>query len=134
MYYKLNHRQYFEALKQGQLLGLKCGACGEITAPPKACCDNCAATDLEVLNLSGEGEIKSYTVIRVAPEGLKAPYIVAMVELAEGPWLMGNLVDFDPERASLELIGKKVTVGHKVVSEMNYTAGEGVTPTFTMVY
>lgn len=133
MYYKLTHRQYFDALKQGQLLGLKCKGCGEFTAPPKACCDSCAEMELEVVSLSGKGEIKSYTVIRVAPEGLKAPYIVAMVELAEGPWLMGNLVDFDPGQASLDLIGKKVTVGHKVVTEMNYTSGEGVTPTFSIV-
>jgi len=129
----LTHKQYFDALKEGKLLGLKCKECGSITAPPKACCDNCAGTDLEVVNLSGKGEVKTYTITRVAPEGLKAPYIVALVELEEGPWLMGNVENIDIENVDMDLIGKRVTVGHKVITGMNYTSGEGVTPTFTVI-
>ncbi|HZK18230.1 MAG TPA: Zn-ribbon domain-containing OB-fold protein [Clostridia bacterium] len=131
--YKLTHKQYFEALKEGKLLGLKCGECGSITAPPKACCDNCAGIDLEVVGLKGKGEIKTYTITRVAPEGLEAPYVVALVELEEGPWIMGNVEDVDLENVDIALIGKKVTVGHRVITGMNYTAGEGVTPTFQVI-
>jgi len=131
--YKLTHKQYYEALKNNTLLGLKCLSCGGYTAPPKACCDICASTDLEVATLRGEGEIKTYTVIRVAPEGLDAPYIVALVELEEGPWLMGNIVNMEPDKADLNLIGKRVKVEHKIVSEMKYTSGEGVTPTFLVI-
>ncbi|MFZ5633861.1 MAG: Zn-ribbon domain-containing OB-fold protein [Bacillota bacterium] len=132
-YYKLTHREYFEALKEGKLMGLKCRECGGHTAPPKVSCDNCCGTDMEAVELSGKGEIKTFTVIRVAPEGLQAPYIVAMAELEEGPWIMGNLVGVDPDRAGTELIGKKVVVGHAVLPQMNYTAGEGITPTFRIV-
>ncbi len=131
-FYKLTHREYFDALKEGRLLGLKCRQCGGYTVPPKACCDGCGGTDTEVAGLSGKGEIKTFTVVRVAPEGLQAPYIVAMAELEEGPWLMGNLLDVDPDRAGMDLIGKKVSVGHRVV-QMNYTAGEGVTPVFKII-
>ncbi len=131
--YKLTHKQYFEALKEGKLLGLKCRDCASITAPPKACCDNCTGADLEVVALKGQGEIKTYTITRVAPEGLDAPYIVALVELDEGPWIMGNVEGVDLENVDMGLIGKKVTVGHKVITGMNYTAGEGVTPIFHVV-
>jgi len=132
-YYKLTHKEYFDALKEGKLMGLKCLECGGYTAPPKVCCDNCGGTGLEAVQLSGRGEIKTFTVIRVAPEGLEAPYIVALAQLEEGPWIMGNIVDLDPDGAGLELIGKKVQVGHKVLPPMNYTAGEGVSPTFKIV-
>lgn len=129
-FYKLTHKEYFEALKEGRLMGLKCRVCGGYTAPPKVCCDVCGGTDSEVVQLSGKGEIKTFTVVRVAPEGLEAPYIVAMAQLEEGPWIMGNIAGIDPGRAGMDLIGKKVVVGYRVLPPMNYTAGEGVTPVF----
>ena len=128
--YKLTHIEYFEALKENTLKGLKCLHCGTITVPPKATCEECASPDREVTLLSGEGSIKTFTVIRVPPEGFQAPYIVVMVQLKEGPWLMGNLDGVEPDSASMELIGKKVKLGHKVVAQMKYTAAEGVVPLF----
>lgn len=130
MSYPLTHRQYFEGLKAGKLLGLKCQKCGTVTAPPKINCLHCAGTQLEIIELSGRGEIRTFTVVRVAPEGMAAPYVVAMAELAEGPWLVGNLQGLEPEAATMDIIGKKVRVGHKVVPSGNYTAGEGVAHTF----
>jgi len=132
MTYPLTHKQFYEGLKESKLLGLKCRVCGALTVPPKMCCAECTATDLEVVELSGRGEIKTFTVIRVAPEDFTAPYIVAMVELGEGPWVLGNLEGVDPDQASLELIGKKVAVGHKVMPPIRYSAGEGVVMTFSL--
>lgn len=131
--YPMTHQQYFAALKENQLAGLKCLECNAITVPPKATCEQCSGTALQPVALSGAGVIKTFTVIRVAPEGLQAPYIVVLVELAEGPWLMGNLAGVEPDRASMELIGKRVTLGHRVVPNMRYTAGEGVVPLFSPV-
>ncbi|MCL6612667.1 MAG: Zn-ribbon domain-containing OB-fold protein [Peptococcaceae bacterium] len=132
-FYKLTHRDYFEALKEGRLMGLKCRECGAYTAPPKVCCDGCGGTGVETVQLSGKGVIKTFTVIRVAPEGLEAPYIVAMAELEEGPWIMGNILDVDPDKAGMDLIGKKVAVDHKVLPPLNYTSGEGVAPVFKII-
>lgn len=131
--YKLTHNEYFAALKKDNLLGLKCLDCGTMTVPPKATCDRCSSTDLEVASLAGEGVIRTFTVIRVAPEGLQAPYLVVMVELEEGPWLMGNLEGLEPDQASMQLIGKRVKLGHKLVAKTQYTAGEGVVPLFSLV-
>ncbi len=130
--YKLTHLQYFEALKENILKGLKCLDCGAITVPPKATCDDCGSDNHEIIELSGKGTIKTFTVIRVAPEGFKAPYIVVNVQLKEGPWLVGLLNDLDPDRATMELIGKKVRLGHKVIPHMKYTAAEGVVPLFSL--
>jgi uncharacterized OB-fold protein len=131
--YKLTHIQYFAALKENILKGLKCLDCGTITVPPKATCDECSSTNQEITQLSGEGTIRTFTVIRVAPEGFKAPYIVVLTQLREGPWLTGLLNSLEPESATMELIGKKVKLGHQVVQHMKHTAGEGVVPLFSLV-
>jgi uncharacterized protein len=130
---KLTHLQYFAALKEGRLEGLKCLDCGAVTVPPKATCDECRSSRLDITVLSGRGRIKTFTVVRVAPEGLEAPYVVVMVELEEGPWLMGNFEGIEPDRADMGLIGRRVKLGHRVVTQMRYTAGEGVVPLFSEV-
>jgi uncharacterized OB-fold protein len=121
---------YFDALKEDKLKGLKCLDCGAITVPPKATCEECGSANQEVTLLSGKGAIKTFTVIRVAPEGLQAPYIVVLIQTDESPWLMGNLEGIEPDQATMTLIGRRVKLGHKVIGEMKYTAGEGVVPLF----
>jgi uncharacterized OB-fold protein len=90
---------------------------------------------MEIVELKGSGEIRTFTTVFVAAEGRESevPYIIVMVALDEGPWLMGNLDDIDPKSASMELIGKKVKMGHKVFPGDKYTAGEGVSPLFSLV-
>jgi hypothetical protein len=134
MEYKLTFKKYTEALRQGKLLGLKCNNCGTFITPPKNVCLKCNSTDLEVVQLQRRGEIDTFTVIRVPPEGFedKASCIVARVKLAEGPIIMGVLLDVDPNNASLELIGKKVRIGHMEVKGDKFSGTDGVIPTFSI--
>jgi hypothetical protein len=131
MEYKLTAKMFAEALKEGKLLGLKCNKCGAYTVPPKKVCMECGSEDLEIAQLSGKGQIQTFTVIRVPPEGFDAPYVVGMAELDEGPWLMGNIVDVDCDEASMDLIGKRVNIGHKVHPGDKFSAGEMVAVTFS---
>ena len=133
MRYPLTHKQFYEGLKEGKILGLKCRSCGAYTVPPKMCCAECAGVDFEIVEMKGEGEIKTFTVIRVAPENYTAPYVVALAEMAEGPWLMGNMEGVDVDGVSNDLIGQKIKIGHKVVPAMNYSAGEGIAITFSLI-
>ena len=135
MEYKLIFKNYSEALKQDRLLGLKCQACGAITVPPVMVCRQCAGPDMEIVELQGSGKIRTFTTVFVAAEGRESeiPYIIVMVELDEGPWLMGNLDRIDPKQASMELIGKKVKMGNKVFPGDKYSAGESARPLFRLV-
>jgi hypothetical protein len=135
MEYKLIFKDYSEALKQGKLLGLKCRACGAITAPPKMVCRQCASPDMNIMELKGSGKILTFTTVFVAAEGREAeiPYVIVMVQLDDGPWMMGNLEGIDPKSASMELIGKKVKMGSKVFAGDKYSAGESARPVFTLV-
>ena len=134
MEYKLIFKDYSEALKQNKLLGLKCQSCGAITVPPKMVCRQCASPEMEIVELKGAGKIRTFTTVYVASEGREdeVPYIIALVELDDGPWIMGNLGDIDPTQASMELIGKRVNMGHKVFPGDKYSAGEGARPLFSL--
>jgi hypothetical protein len=131
---KLYFKDYNEALKQNRILGLKCKACGALTVPPKMTCRQCGSFDMEVVEVKTTGKIRTFTTVFVGAEGREneVPYILVIVELDEGPWLMGNLDGIDPKTASMELIGKKVTMGNKIFAGDKYSAGEAARPLFKL--
>jgi uncharacterized OB-fold protein len=123
MDYTLTFEQYQQGLSNGKFLGLRCENCGTLTFPSQGVCRDCGGKDLKVTEMKGEGTIRTFTVIRVAPEGMKPPYIVAMVELDEGAWAMGNLEDVNPDEADMSIIGRRVKLGSQVVGK-DATSGE----------
>ena len=133
MEYALFYKQYIDALKEGRLLALRCRHCQAYTIPPKKVCGECGSEDMEVTELKGEGEIQTFTVVRVAPEGVEAPYMLAMVKLSEGPWIMGRMIDRDVEKAAIEWIGRRVKVGHVVFPGDKFSAGERVSVAFSLI-
>ncbi|MBW1929361.1 MAG: Zn-ribbon domain-containing OB-fold protein [Deltaproteobacteria bacterium] len=133
MAYPITYAQYQEYLKKGEFIGLKCAKCGSINFPPMAVCRDCSGTTLEPVSLKGEGTIRTFTVIRVAPEGKKPPYIIAMVELDEGPYVIGNLEGITPDETGMDLIGKKVRMGTRMVQGDVYSLGDAHVPTFTLM-
>ena len=70
-----------------RLLGSKCKNCGEVGLGEVSSCQNCAGEDLEVIPLSRNGKLWTYTVIRNRPPGDfkgKVPMGEGLVELPEG--------------------------------------------------
>ena len=135
MEYKLGFKEYNRALKQNKLLGLKCRECAAITVPPQMVCGKCASPAMDIVELSGRGEIQTFTTVYVAPEGRQGevPYIIVLVELDEGAWIMGNLTGVDPKEATMELIGKRVNMGFKVFPGDKYSAGDAARPLFSLM-
>lgn len=129
----LNYHQYVEGLKAGRLPGLRCQDCGTIFTPPNGVCVNCGSRVLSIADLVPRGVIRTFTVIRVGPEGFTPPYLVAMVELAEGPYVLGNLEGVDPDAAGPDLIGRPVTVGSRIFPRPENEAGaDGAALTFAL--
>jgi len=131
--YKLSFQDYERALRKDKLLGLKCKECNAINTPPRMTCRKCGSTDMEVAELSGKGKIQSFTTSYVVPEGreCEVPYTIVVVELDEGPWMMGNLTGVDPTKLTMEVIGKRVKMGHKVFPGDKYSAGDAARPLFS---
>jgi uncharacterized OB-fold protein len=111
--YKLTFAAWREGLRNGKLLGLKCKDCGAFTCPPRMVCAECRGANLDIVELSGKGIIKSFTVCYAVPTGFSGPYVVAVADIEEGPRVMGNVQEVDPARVGMELIGKNVTIGFK---------------------
>ena len=130
---KISVKEYLEALNENRLLGLKCLECGFITAPPRPACRKCSAQNMEVVELCGKGKIVTFTSIHIPPESRRGqtPYIVVLVELEEGPWIMGNLSGIDPSTASLELIDKRVIMKN-MPSSAEKTLKDGIVPQFQL--
>lgn len=82
---------FYRYINEGKLMGVKCKKCGKVMVPPKPLCENCMAKEVEWIQLKGEGEVISYTIIHVPPTQFAsmAPYAVAVVKLVEGPKIPG---------------------------------------------
>lgn len=91
---------FWQAANRGELVVQRCDGCGHAQLYPRLYCTRCHAAALSWTPATGEATVHSYTVVRRAPSPAFAgdvPYVVALVDLAEGPRLMTNVVGCDPE-------------------------------------
>ena len=89
---------YWEGLAAGELRLQRCTACGVAQFYPRALCSSCAG-DVEWFTASGEGEVHTFSVVQthpVEPFASLVPFVLAIVELAEGPRMMTNVIGCDP--------------------------------------
>lgn len=88
---------WWQAAAEHRLLVQRCAACRRVRLPPGPLCPACRSFDQTWLEASGCGTVYTYTVVhRAYVPSLALPYVVAVVELEEGPRLTSNLVDVDP--------------------------------------
>lgn len=109
--------EYWEACAAGKLLLQRCRTCGNVQFYPRLLCTACASDELEWLEASGSGVVKSFSIIRRAVSAAyetDVPYVVALIELAEGPTMMSNVVDCDAEAVR---IGLPVQVRFEAISD-----------------
>jgi uncharacterized OB-fold protein len=126
MEYVLTSKMFMEAFRKGKFLGLKCRECKAFTAPPQKVCSGCNSEDLEVVELSGKGEIQTFTVIHVPAEGFVPPYVVGLIQLEEGPWVVADILDVEPQQATMELIGQNGEVGYKEIPADSFSGGDRI--------
>ena len=117
--------QYQKNIDMGKFRAFKCKGCGAVIAPPSGTCYNCGSTDMEWTEVSGKGNLVSFTVIHIAPEEFQdeAPYYIAIVELEEGTRVSARLLGFDPLKPEEVKIGIKLQIAYiKGVSGKAYLA------------
>ncbi len=97
---------FWQGGAQGVLNIHRCAACHRWFHPPGPICRQCGSFDVAAEPVSGHGKVLSFTVNHQAwtPE-LKAPYVVAIVELAEQPGLrvLSNVVDCAVDRVAIDM-------------------------------
>jgi len=104
------------------LKGVKCGNCQTIHFPSRTLCPKCRHESVGRLlpyKLSGDGVVEGVTTVHQPPAGfeLQAPYVLALVRLAEGPRITAQVVDSKRENVR---VGTKV----KAVFRRINTEGE----------
>jgi uncharacterized OB-fold protein len=89
-------RPFWDAAAEGRLLLPRCKACGRHFFRPEVACTHCFATDWQWVEASGRGTLYSHSVVHRAPApGFAVPFVLAVVELEEGPMMFSNLVGCD---------------------------------------
>ncbi|MDP9092312.1 MAG: OB-fold domain-containing protein [Actinomycetota bacterium] len=93
---------FWDGTAAGELRVQHCPACGTLRHPPGPMCPVCGADKPDYIIASGRGEIFSYVVHHHPPVPGKAlPFVVALVELAEGVRMLGELVEVDPAAVAI---------------------------------
>lgn len=123
---------YQKSMADNKILGVLCADCNTITAPPQAVCRKCSSPNISPKELGKNATLQTFTVIRVAPDGMNPPYIVALAETDDGPWVIGNLIGVDPDKTDLELIGKRVTMSSQHTKGNLYSLADFHTLTFSL--
>jgi uncharacterized OB-fold protein len=101
---------YWAQAGLGKLVLRECSECGRTHFPPRLACPHCWSQRLQWLEASGLGTVYSFTIMRRAPQPCwreRVPYVVALIQLAEGPRMMANIVGDDALGVAL---GERVSV------------------------
>jgi len=95
--------RFFEGAEQGRLVLPRCNDCDFVIWFPREICPECGSQDVDWFEASGKGSVYSFTVTRRIPGswGKATPFVLAYVELEEGPRVMTNIVDCDPEQVAI---------------------------------
>lgn len=97
---------FWEGARRHELVMPRCTRCDQIFFYPREVCPVCLGSDIDWVTVSGRGRLHSYTVIHQPANPAfrdDVPYIYALIQLAEGPRMIANLVDCPPEQARIDL-------------------------------
>lgn len=108
---------FWSGCQNHQLLIQRCTACGHHQFYPRILCTECASFRVDWVQASGRGKVKSFTVVRrpvTEAYAQDAPYVIALIELDEGPTLMSNVIACDADTVH---IGMAVEVSFEAWSD-----------------
>ena len=96
---------FWQAAREHKLLLQQCGNCSHFQFYPRPYCLECQSDDVSWVEASGKGTVYSQTTVhvQVSPD-FNPPYTVVLVELEEGPRLLGHVSEGEPA------IGDQVTI------------------------
>lgn len=107
-------RTWFAFCQNDRLVVQRCRDCGIHIFYPRSVCPSCLGRGLEWVDSDGRGVVHTYTVQYRSPQGFGGePYVIAMIELAEGVRMMSRVMA-EPERVA---IGMPVQVRFARITE-----------------
>jgi uncharacterized OB-fold protein len=81
-------KRFYDSLEEGKIMGRKCQRCGAVEFPPVIACNTCSGTDMQWIEMSGNGKMTDIVlpgVMSIKPQNEDLqPYCFACVEMEEG--------------------------------------------------
>ena len=89
--------EFWKATTEGRFLLQRCNACNIVLWFPRRNCPKCWTEDVSTFDAQQTGTVYSFTVVRKGKGAFQdvGPFVIAYVELADGPRIMTNIVDCD---------------------------------------
>jgi uncharacterized OB-fold protein len=98
---------FFEGTAHGDLLIRTCQECGTPAAPPVVYCRSCGSGNVSWTTATGRGTLISWSVVHPrSGVGPDVPRVIGIIELDEGPWVLGQVIGAVDDIAT----GRPVTV------------------------
>jgi len=98
---------YWDALDRHELMIQRCAQCSAANFYPRLACPSCGSRRIDWVRASGRASLHSYVINHVPAPGFEdeVPYVIAIVQLEEGPRMMTNLreVVIAPEALPLDM-------------------------------
>ena len=98
---------FWDATAQGRLVLARCDSCSEVIWYPRAYCPACHTNSVSWFDATGNGTIYSFSITRKGAGAWanSGPYVIAYVELEEGPRILTNIVgcSVDDVRVGMEV-------------------------------
>jgi uncharacterized OB-fold protein len=96
---------YWDGAREGKLMLPWCADCGQPHFHPRAICPHCGGAALQWRQASGRGRLHTYVINHKSAKGFedRVPYVIAVVELEEGPRLLTNIEIDDPTPEKLPI-------------------------------
>jgi uncharacterized OB-fold protein len=76
---------FIDYLAQGKVMGTKCKKCGTVHFPPVADCAECLSSDVDWFEVTGTGELVSFSKLMYGPVGFEddLPYSIALLDYGD---------------------------------------------------
>ena len=104
-------KEFWDGCRQGELRLQRCADCdGKSYFPPRPLCPRCGGRNVQSYAASGQAVLYSYVINhRPRADMGNEPYAIAVVQLAEGPRMMTNIVNC-PQTPQALVLDMKVRV------------------------
>jgi uncharacterized OB-fold protein len=119
-------RPFWAGGLSGELRLQRCADCGHLRYPVAGICPRCLSPEAVWTATSGRGTVLSYVVFeRAYHESWRdeVPYVVALIELDDGPVLLSNVIGVPPP---------EVAVGQRVAVTFSRRGAEAALPQFEL--
>jgi len=75
--------RFLRALKEGEIMGVKCPECELTYLPPRIFCPYCFSSLEEWVEVGNQGTVETFTVLNIDPDGspLEEPKIIALINI-----------------------------------------------------